>query len=170
MTDINNLNPDSIFNDVAEIFTDDYSLSPDPFFTDDEILEAFQSRIYKDLTFINKEHDENFNRKQAYATAAFKNYKRDLITMHINKIKELHNLKLTTRAADIFFIAYLNRSVGEKYLCQNFTSDYKKDIILTPAYKEKLNSIAAMHSEEVKNKLNALIAIYRITKIETIRP
>lgn len=178
MSDIEDLNPDHIFNHLSDIFNlDDEKLEKefkikekkervdDAFFTDEQLINYFKKGMTHRLNVINNNYSGHT--KQAYYSAALKNYKRDLIKLHIQEIKRRYNLKLTTRAADMFFYAYLGRSVGEVYLCVNFGEDYnKKDIILTADYKKKLSGIIEKHKEEVVKNLNFIISMYRKIKIK----
>ena len=66
----------------------------------------------------------------------------------------------------MFFISYLGRSVGEKFLCENFGRDFKKgdQIILTDKYKGELNLIIAKYADECEKNLLAVILLYRKLK------
>lgn len=169
MNDLNDLDNDTMFKQIAAIFNSEavkehFNIEEDPhfLFEEDYLNELFKERIIKDLYNIKK--IASAKNLQAFCSAVLKNYKRDLITLHINKIKEKEGLKLTTRSADIFFIKYLNRSVGEKYLCSHFSNDFKKDIILTPDYKKQLFILADRYWGQVAHNLNYVVSLYRSLK------
>ncbi|MEY0656008.1 hypothetical protein AB7321_20370 [Providencia rettgeri] len=170
MSDINNIDSEFIFQKLSEILDIEEKEEKKKeekgeklrFFTQEELKLMFEKRIRADLIKIKQ--TSNSKSLQAHCSAALKHYKRDLITLHINKIKHEEGLKLTTRAADLFFMSYLGRSVGEGYLCLNFSGDYKKDIILTPDYKKKLNGIILKYKEECQDDLYLVISIYRRLK------
>lgn len=157
MINVEDLNEDDIFKPLTSIFNKEEN----KLFTEKELVELFEDRIWYGLKEVkNKSNSKNL---QAHCSAALKNYKRYLILLHIEKIKEIEDLKLTTRAADMFFINYLGRSVGEEFLCDNFGRDFKigDNIILTPKYKEKLNEIILKYKEECQLNLAFIISMYR---------
>lgn len=177
MGNIDDLNQDNLFKHLNSIFNskknDDIDeenaafMSSDllediKFFSEEELKLKFEQQIILDLTNIKRK--ANAKNLQALCSAALKNYKRDLITLHINIIKNNYNLKLTTRAADLFFIAFLGRSIGEKYLCKNFGGDFKGQIILTEKYKSKLSLIIEYHTFEVYKNLCFVIDLYKKQK------
>lgn len=169
MSDIEDLNPDHMFDHLNSIFnekTEDKE-EEEKLFTEKELsdlFELFEEKMWEDLKKIKRECNQK--NLQAYCSAALKNYKRNLVCSHIEKIKEVENLKITTRAADMFFISYLGRSVGEKFLCANFGRDFKKgdQIILTDKYKGELSLIIAKYADECEKNLINIISLYRKLK------
>ncbi|HGO4926835.1 TPA: hypothetical protein MDS32_005481 [Klebsiella pneumoniae] len=164
MSDIEDLNPEYMFDHLKNIFNEkaeEKENEEEKLFTEKQILKLFEDKIWEDLQKIKKEC--NSKNLQAYCSAALKNYKRNLISLYILKIKEVEDIKLTTRSADMFFINYLGRSVGEKYLCENFGRDFKSGdkIILTDKYKSELNSIILKYREECVQNLLYIISLYR---------
>lgn len=164
MSDIEDLNPEHMFDHLKNIFnekTEEKDNEEEKLFTEKQILKLFEDKIWEDLQKIKKEC--NSKNLQAYCSAALKNYKRNLISLYILKIKEVEDLKLTTRSADMFFINYLGRSVGEKYLCENFGRDFKNGdkIILTDKYKKELNLIILKYKSECEASLFFIISLYR---------
>lgn len=160
--DIEDLNPDHMFDHLKNIFNErEEEEKEEKLFTEKELLKLFEDKIWEDLQKIKKEC--NSKNLQAYCSAALKNYKRNLVFYHLDKIKEIEGLKLTTRAADMFFISYLGRSVGEKFLCENFGREFKSGdkIILTDKYKAELNLIILKYKEEFKENLSFIISLYR---------
>lgn len=133
-----------------------------------EIDILFKNRIKADIYEIRSEY--SYPKCMAYYSAAIKNYKRDLIKECLNKIKEEQKIELSVRSADMFFIAFLNRSVNEYYLTSNFKTDYNKRedkyITLTPKYKEHLTQIIELYRERVVYLLNYVIYLYKKIKSE----
>ncbi|EPJ0509703.1 hypothetical protein ACTBNK_006018 [Klebsiella variicola] len=164
MSDIEDLNPEHMFDHLKNIFNEkaeEKENEEDKLFTEKQLLKLFEDKIWEDLQKIKIEC--NSKNLQAYCSAALKNYKRNLISLYILKIKEVEDLKLTTRSADMFFINYLGRSVGEKYLCENFGRDFKAGdpIILTDKYKKELNLIISKYREECLESLIYIVSLYR---------
>ena len=164
MSDIEDLNPEHMFDHLKSIFNEkaeEKENEEEKLFTEKQLLKLFEDKIWEDLQKIKREC--NSKNLQAYCSAALKNYKRNLVCSHIEKIKEVENLKITTRAADMFFISYLGRSVGEKFLCENFGRDFKTgdSIILTEKYKKELSSIILKYREECLENLSYIISLYR---------
>lgn len=164
MSDIEDLNPEHMFDHLKNIFNEkaeEKENEEEKLFTEKQLLKLFEDKIWEDLQKIKIEC--NSKNLQAYCSAALKNYKRELISLYIIKIKEVEGLKLTTRSADMFFISYLGRSVGEKFLCENFGRDFKAgdSIILTEKYKKELNSIILKYREECLDNLAYIISLYR---------
>ena len=164
MSDIEDLNPEHMFDHLKSIFNEkaeEKENEEDKLFTEKQLLKLFEDKIWEDLQKIKREC--NSKNLQAYCSAALKNYKRNLVCLHIDKIKEIEGLKLTTRAADMFFIRYLGRSVGEKFLCENFGREFKKGdkIILTDKYKSELNLIILKYKGEFEGNLSFIISLYR---------
>lgn len=164
MSDIEDLNPEHMFDHLKNIFNEkaeEKENEEDKLFTEKQLLKLFEDKIWEDLQKIKIEC--NSKNLQAYCSAALKNYKRNLISLYILKIKEVEDLKLTTRSADMFFINYLGRSVGEKYLCENFGRDFKAGdpIILTDKYKKELNLIISKYREECLGSLIYIVSLYR---------
>lgn len=153
-------NNDLLFKHLENIFKNNL-------FENEELNEIFKSRIKNELHEITKK--ANSKNLQAYCSAALKNYKRDLITLHIKKIKEIEQIKLTTRTADLFFMSYLGRSVGEKYLCYHFSSDYnKRDIILTPDYKKHIITLIDKYKKQAIDNLFFITSMYKKLKQEIV--
>ena len=164
MSDIEDLNPEHMFDHLKSIFNEkaeEKENEEDKLFTEKQLLKLFEDKIWEDLQKIKREC--NSKNLQAYCSAALKNYKRELISLYILKIKEVEGLKLTTRSADMFFISYLGRSVGEKFLCENFGRDFKigDSIILTDNYKKELNLIILKYKSECEVSLIFIISLYR---------
>ena len=164
MSDIEDLNPEHMFDHLKNIFNEkaeEKENEEEKLFTEKQLLKLFEDKIWEDLQKIKMEC--NSKNLQAYCSAALKNYKRNLVCLCIEKIKEVENLKITTRGADMFFISYLGRSVGEKFLCENFGRDFKAgdSIILTEKYKKELNSIILKYREECLDNLTYIISLYR---------
>ena len=167
MSDIEDLNPEHMFDHLKNIFNEkaeEKENEEEKLFTEKQLLKLFEDKIWEDLQKIKMEC--NSKNLQAYCSAALKNYKRNLVCLCIEKIKEVENLKITTRGADMFFISYLGRSVGEKFLCANFGRDFKKgdQIILTDKYKGELNLIISKYADECEKNLINIISLYRKLK------
>lgn len=167
MSDIEDLNPDHMFDHLKNIFNEkaeEKENEEEKLFTEKQLLKLFEDKIWEDLQKIKR--DCNSKNLQAYCSAALKNYKRNLISLYILKIKKVEDLKLTTRSADMFFINYLGRSVGEKYLCENFGRDFKAGdaIILTGNYKKELNLIILKYKSECEASLFFIVSLYRRLK------
>ncbi|MEY0116986.1 hypothetical protein AB7W24_22530 [Providencia rettgeri] len=135
-------------------------------YMEDEIEKIFKTRIENDVHYIMTTY--TYPKIMAYFSAAIKNYKRHIITLCVQKIQKEQDLKLSSRSADMFFIAYLGRSVNEIYLCENFKTDYikrsEKYKTLTPAYKEHLKKIIYLYKDRVLTLLNYVIDLYRKIK------
>ena len=108
----------------------------------------------------------------AFLSAAIKNYKRDLISLCLKRIKKQQNLKLTVRSADVFFREYLGRSVNMVFLSDRFKTDYlindDKTKTLNPEYKKHLFNISLLYKEEVLTHLKQIIDLFHSVKFSII--
>lgn len=148
---------DLLFKKIEDVLNTD--LDSVILFENEDLDKIFKTRISNELHYIKR--TSTSKNLQAFCSAALKNYKRDLITLHIKEIKKIEKIKLTTRTADLFFMAYLGRSVGEKYLCHNFTEDYNnKDIILTPEYKKHIHKIIEKYKTQTYSNLMFVKSMY----------
>lgn len=161
---------DDIFKEMEKIQTEEKKsfkiYENTDLYMEDEIKKTFKKRMEDDIHFIMTNY--TYPKIMAYFSAAIKNYKRDIITLCIQKIQKEQNLILSARAADMFFISYLKRSVNEIYLCENFKTDYmersEKYKTLTPIYKEHLKKIIYLYKDRVLTLLNYVIDLYRKIK------
>lgn len=161
---------DDIFKEMEKIQTEEKKsfkiYENTDLYTENEIEKIFKTRIENDVYHIMNTY--TYPKIMAYFSAAIKNYKRDIITLCVQKIQKEQYLKLSSRSADMFFIAYLGRSVNEIYLCENFKTDYmersEKYKTLTPIYKEHLKKIIYLYKDRVLTLLNYVIDLYRKIK------
>ena len=169
-TNIDDLDPDEMFKRLESIFNNEQKIS---LLNDVEfkcLEEKLEDKHIKRLLGIKESllrKEINCRQVQAYCSAALKSLKRRTIFFYLEEICVAENLTLTVRGADLFYIKYLGRSVGEEFLSV-YGRKGEHNVILTPAYKEYLTAIANKYEDTVTKGLDKSISLYRSAKKKII--
>ncbi|THB18582.1 hypothetical protein [Providencia sp. MGF014] len=153
----------------------------------DELLKEFEElpKLEDEENFFDKNHFLKYQKlinkevseiksleiksaiKGAYLSACIKRYKRNVVRDYILKIAVIEKLDLTQRLADLFFIEYLGRSVGEFYLNRNF-SNLQYDNKTNTLVRIQRTSQSIILNQEKKDETKKIIDKYKKEVIESV--